>query len=207
MMSAGNNYYNVGVSYQNGNPDPYFWSDARYAAQSAKNDFLVAASETLEGIGWLGNKLDEGVKKSNSLPLQKMWSASQIGSFFLGLGDLKLFGFLRKVENSALVAAEGGIGYRVMAEAELTGAKIGKYADGPYMNPPDYGKKWVWGSKEQAEGWKAVLDAGRDVPHVITEIRTKNPLSTYEFFDHGSRPPGSAYLVPFEHLGPATPIR
>ena len=110
-------------------------------------------------------------------------------------------------EFGPVMAAEGGTAFRVMTEEELAGARLGQYADGPYMNPSDYGKKFVWGSKEQAEGWKVVLEEGRDVPHVITEIPTKNPLSTYKVFEHGSRPSGPAYLVPFEELGPATPIR
>jgi len=128
------------------------------------------------------------------------------GDNALGLAD-DVLEATAKSADEACDAAEGGTAYRVMSEAELAGAKVGKYADGPYMNPADSGNKWVWGTKEQAEGWKAVLEKGGDVPHVITEIPTKNPLNTYKGFDHGSRPSGPAYLVPFEELGPATPIK
>ncbi len=90
-----------------------------------------------------------------------------------------------------------------MSQEELAGARAGKYADSPYVNPEQAGKKWVWQTEEQAQSWKALMEKGGEKP-VITEIPTKRPLIDYEAFPHET-PPGPAYLVPVEDLGPAIP--
>jgi len=100
---------------------------------------------------------------------------------------------------------ENNVAYRVMSQEEFEGAQLGKYSDGPYMNPDQLGNKWVWPTQGQAEQWQALMQAGGENP-IITQMPIQNPINEYMAFPHET-PPGPAYLVPFEDLGPATPIK
>jgi hypothetical protein len=106
----------------------------------------------------------------------------------------------------AAPAESGGLAYRVMSQDEFTGAQAGKYSDGSlFKNPDQLGNKWVWPTQEQAAQWQALMQAGGEDP-IITQIPTRNPLTEYPAYPHGT-PPGPAYLVPIEHMGPAVPVK
>jgi hypothetical protein len=91
-----------------------------------------------------------------------------------------------------------------MSQEEYNEARNGSYADGPYMNPDQLGKKWVWPSKDQAVQWQASMQENGENA-ILTRIPIQNSITEYPAFTH-QRPAGPAYLVPIEDLGPATQI-
>jgi hypothetical protein len=93
-----------------------------------------------------------------------------------------------------------------MTKNEYSAAKKGIWKDGSGLSntPSEYGRKWVWSTREAAKNWLKYLKSYGEEGGIIVKVKVKKPLKNYEHYDHW--PQGTAIQIPLEHLGKAKNI-
>jgi hypothetical protein len=91
-------------------------------------------------------------------------------------------------------------GYRVMNNEEYAGASKGIWADSDLVGktPSEIGSKWLWSNRQAAQIWKNSCEINGETGQIITIVKIKEPISSYQSFSHP--PEGTAYHVPISDL-------